>query len=64
MRADHRKNKQAVWLQGEILDEIAAEAVRLDRSISWMVQLSWRLAREHVKRMPSVSAEAPIERHA
>jgi uncharacterized small protein (TIGR04563 family) len=32
----------------EMLDEIAAEARRLDRSLSWVVQRAWKLARRAI----------------
>jgi len=38
-----------------MLLEIQREALRQDRSLSWIVQQAWRLARLDIKRMPSVT---------
>jgi uncharacterized small protein (TIGR04563 family) len=37
-----------------MLVEIQREALRQDRSLSWIVQQAWKLARLDIKRMPSV----------
>jgi uncharacterized small protein (TIGR04563 family) len=36
-----------------MLQEIAAEARRLDRSLSWVVQRAWKAARQDIKKLPS-----------
>jgi uncharacterized small protein (TIGR04563 family) len=36
-----------------MLVEIREEATRLDRSLSWIVQRAWKLARKQVQGMPS-----------
>ena len=38
----------------EMLEEIKEEAARLDRSLSWIVQRAWKIARVEIKRLPSV----------
>jgi uncharacterized small protein (TIGR04563 family) len=43
--AEGTKRKQNVYFSEVMLEEIAAEAVRLDRSISWIIQDAWRIAR-------------------
>lgn len=48
------KQKQSLYFPEETLSEIMKESIRLDRSLSWTVQQAWRLAREEVKRFPSV----------
>jgi uncharacterized small protein (TIGR04563 family) len=50
---DHRK--QSLYFPEEMLAEIQREAVRQDRSISWVVQHAWRVARGDLRRMPSVT---------
>jgi uncharacterized small protein (TIGR04563 family) len=35
-----------------MLAETQKEALRQDRSISWIIQAAWKIAREEVKRMP------------
>jgi len=37
-----------------MLQEIKEEANRLDRSLSWVVQRAWKLARLDIKKLPSV----------
>jgi uncharacterized small protein (TIGR04563 family) len=40
--------KQSFYFPAEMLEEIAAEARRLDRSMSWVVQRAWKLARRAI----------------
>ena len=44
-----------------MLQEIKDEAVRLDRSLSWVVQWAWQLARLDIKKIPSVNDIADDE---
>jgi uncharacterized small protein (TIGR04563 family) len=37
--------KHSIYFPAHILAEIGAEATRLDRSLSWMVQHAWKRAR-------------------
>jgi uncharacterized small protein (TIGR04563 family) len=46
------KKKQSFYMSVEALEEIQAEATRQDRSMSWVMQQAWRLAREQVKKLP------------
>ena len=50
---DHRK--QSLYFPEEMLLEIQREATRQDRSLSWVVQQAWKVARADIKRMPSVN---------
>jgi uncharacterized small protein (TIGR04563 family) len=50
-----------------MLAETQKEALRQDRSISWIIQAAWKIARDEVKRMPpalssvnSATAAAPL----
>jgi uncharacterized small protein (TIGR04563 family) len=36
-----------------MLDDIKAEAARLDRSLSWVVQRAWKTARAEIRKIPS-----------
>jgi uncharacterized small protein (TIGR04563 family) len=47
------KRKQSLYFPEAMLDEIASEARRLDRSLSWIVQRAWKTAGEDIKKMPS-----------
>ena len=48
------KRKQSLYFPESMLQEIKEEAARLDRSLSWIVQRAWKIARLEVKRLPSV----------
>lgn len=52
--------KQSVYLTDAIAAEIAAEADRLDRSISWVVQRAVRKALPHLRTLPAVNAGLPV----
>ena len=49
------KRKQSLYFPEEMLKEIQDEANRQDRSLSWIVQQAWRIARSEIKRFPSVN---------
>lgn len=49
------KRKQSLYFPEEMLNEISEEAGRLDRSMSWLVQQAWRIARTEIAKMPSVN---------
>ncbi len=53
----NEKRKQSLYFPEKILDEIKAQAIRQDRSLSWIVQQAWRLAREKLKQIPSANEE-------
>jgi len=40
--------RHSIYFPQHILAEIGAEAVRLDRSLSWMVQHAWKMARAQI----------------
>jgi uncharacterized small protein (TIGR04563 family) len=50
---DHRK--QSLYFPEEMLKEIEIEAGRQDRSLSWIVQQAWKIARGEIMRFPSVN---------
>jgi uncharacterized small protein (TIGR04563 family) len=52
------KRKQSLYFPEEMLAEIQLEAARLDRSLSWVVQRTWRFARTKLKEFPSSTEEA------
>lgn len=49
------KRKQSLYFPKDMLEEVAAEARRLDRSLSWMVQRAWKLARPEIAKFQSVN---------
>ena len=50
---DHRK--QSLYFPEDMLMEIQHEATRQDRSLSWIVQQAWKVARGDIQKMPSVN---------
>jgi uncharacterized small protein (TIGR04563 family) len=52
------KRKQSLYFPEEMLKEIGAEAVRQDRSLSWIVQKAWKVARKDIMSIPSVDADS------
>ena len=53
IRSTTDRRKQSLYLPLETLDEIREEAARQDRSISWIVQRSWELARTDIRGWPT-----------
>ncbi len=47
--------KQSLYFPEDMLEEIQREATRQDRSMSWVVQQAWRIARGEIRRLPSVN---------
>lgn len=57
-----QKRKVTLYFNAAMLAETQREALRQDRSISWIIQASWRIARDAIKQMPgAVQAHAPTE---
>jgi uncharacterized small protein (TIGR04563 family) len=52
------KKKVTLYFNAIVLGETQHEAIRQDRSISWIIQAAWRLAREEVRRLPGYSGHA------
>jgi uncharacterized small protein (TIGR04563 family) len=51
------KRKQSLYFPEEMLAEIKHEAIRLDRSLSWIVQQAWRKGKDEIKKFPSINIE-------
>ena len=49
------KRKQSLYFPESMLQEIQKEAARLDRSLSWVMQRAWKLARTDIRELPSVN---------
>jgi len=54
------KRKQSLYFPEDMLQEISGEATRQDRSLSWIVQKAWKIARKEISQYPSVN-EPPEE---
>jgi uncharacterized small protein (TIGR04563 family) len=52
------KRKQSLYFSDEMLKEIEREAQRQDRSLSWVIQRAWGIARDQIRRTPGVN-DAP-----
>lgn len=50
-----QKKKVTLYFNAAMLAETQKEALRQDRSISWIIQAAWRIAREEVKRLPNAA---------
>lgn len=48
------KRKQSLYFPDAMLEEVQSEAHRQDRSLSWIMQQAWRIARGEITRFPSV----------
>ena len=44
-----------------MLAETQKEAIRQDRSVSWIIQAVWRIARDEVRRMPAAGLRVTAE---
>jgi uncharacterized small protein (TIGR04563 family) len=52
------KRKQSLYFPDEMLKEISNEAMRQDRSLSWIVQKAWKAARKDIMGIPSMGEPA------
>jgi uncharacterized small protein (TIGR04563 family) len=52
------KRKQSLYFPEDMLKEMQEEAVRLERSLSWIVQQGWKHARSQIKAFPSSNDES------
>ncbi|MBL8603781.1 MAG: TIGR04563 family protein [Myxococcales bacterium] len=55
------KRKQSLYFPESMLMEIQQEATRLDRSLSWVMQRAWKLARQEIRKLPSVNDVPDME---
>jgi uncharacterized small protein (TIGR04563 family) len=49
------KRKQSLYFPEDMLREIQHEAARQDRSLSWIVQKAWKIAKNEIAKYPSVN---------
>jgi len=58
-----QKRKVTLYFNSAMLAETQKEAIRQDRSVSWIIQAAWRIARDEVKKIPATGmAIQPVER--
>jgi uncharacterized small protein (TIGR04563 family) len=59
------RRKQSLYFPESMLEEINGEASRLDRSLSWIVQRAWKVARPDIRKIPgsqNIGASDPGEK--
>jgi uncharacterized small protein (TIGR04563 family) len=47
--------RQSIYFPKDMAEEIKAEALRQDRSISWIIQKAWRISRQKMKQLPGAN---------
>ena len=52
---DGKSKRQALYFPSDMLQDIQGEAERQDRSISWLIQQAWRIARTELRKVPSTT---------
>lgn len=61
--AESDKRKQSLYFPEQMLKQIKQEAVRQDRSLSWIVQRAWLIAHKELQRIPSTNEAEPSARN-
>jgi len=56
-----QKRKVTLYFNAAMLAETQKEALRQDRSISWIIQAAWKIARDEVKRMPPALSASNVQ---
>ncbi|MEO7670063.1 MAG: TIGR04563 family protein [Polyangia bacterium] len=59
--ASSTKKKVTLYFNAPMLAETQKEAIRQDRSISWIIQAAWRRARDEIRRLPAVGGRPDDE---
>ena len=59
MAATIEKRRHSFYFPEEMLNDVQREALRLDRSLSWVVQQAWRLARGPMRQVPGTNDRGP-----
>lgn len=44
--------KQSLYFPESMLEDMKGESARLDRSLSWVVQRAWKVARAEIRKIP------------
>jgi uncharacterized small protein (TIGR04563 family) len=58
----HDRRKQSLYFPEDMLREIQEEATRQDRSLSWVIQQAWKVARSQLAKVPGINDPAPSDR--
>ena len=46
--------KMTLYFPEELVSETKREALRQDRSVSWVMQMAWLMARERIQDLPGI----------
>lgn len=49
------KKKLTLYFPENLVNETKQEALRHDRSMSWIIEMAWRIARDQIESMPGVT---------
>jgi uncharacterized small protein (TIGR04563 family) len=59
MAEQNEKRKQSLYFPEDMLQEIQEAATRQDRSLSWIIQQAWRIARTKIASIPGMNEPTP-----
>lgn len=48
------KKKMTLYFPEELVTETKREALRQDRSVSWVMQMAWLMARDRIQDLPGI----------
>lgn len=48
------KKKLTLYLTEDIVNETKKEALRQDRSLSWILQMAWMMSRDRIQDLPGI----------
>ncbi len=48
------RKKLTLYISEEVMDETKQEALRQDRSMSWIMEVAWKIARQRLQEMPGI----------
>jgi uncharacterized small protein (TIGR04563 family) len=49
------KKKLTLYFPEDLVHETKQEALRHDRSMSWIIEMAWRIARGQIEEMPGIA---------
>lgn len=51
------KKKVTLYLSDEMIREAKREALRQDRSLSWILEVTWKIAAERLAELPGIDEQ-------
>lgn len=49
------KKKITLYFPEKLVNETKQEALRHDRSLSWIIEMAWRIASDQIQSMPGIT---------